>query len=100
MSTLTTNLTDCSPSATLAAGQTCKLRVLFDPASVGAKSATLTVKSTAADVTVALSGTGTQTQLSLAPDSLAFEPQDIDDGPTAALASKVTNTGTEPVTLG
>jgi hypothetical protein len=93
------NVGDCATSATLAAGQTCELRVLFDPASVGAKSATLTVKSNAADVTVALSATGTQTQLSRSPTALSFGSRDIDDGPTAAQTSTVTNTGTEPVTI-
>ena len=71
----------------------------FDPATTGAKSATLTVVSNAADVAVALTGTGTQTELSRSPATLAFGSRDVDDGPTATQTSTVTNTGTEPVTL-
>ena len=56
------------------------MRARFDPAE-GAQSATLTVTSNAAPITVALSGTGTQTQLSLAPATLAFDAADIDGGP-------------------
>ncbi len=90
---------DCTDSTTLAAGATCKLRMRFDPGATGAKSATVTVASNAPDVTVALSGTGTQTAMSRTPVSLSFGSHDIDDGATAAQESTVTNTGTEPVTL-
>src|SRR4051812_40199993 len=66
---------------------------------MGAKAATLTVSSSAADVAIALSGTGIQTALSRDPGSLAFGSQDVDDGPTDVQASTITNTGTEAVTL-
>src|SRR4051794_25204422 len=90
---------DCRDGLPLAPAQTCKLRIQFDPTTVGGKSATLTVNSDSAPVTVDLSGTGTQTQLSLSSNDFAFGKKDIDDGATAAQDSTVTNTGTEPVTL-
>ncbi|HVF77005.1 MAG TPA: choice-of-anchor D domain-containing protein [Solirubrobacteraceae bacterium] len=90
---------DCTAATVLAAGETCALRLRFDPTSTGAKSATLTIASDADDVTVALTGTGTQTALTRSPASLDLGTRDIDDGPTAGQASLVTNSGTEPVTL-
>jgi trimeric autotransporter adhesin len=90
---------DCRDGLPLASGQTCKLRVQFDPATVGAKSATLTVNSDTAPITVDLSGTGIQTQLSRSPASLSFGSKDIDDGATATQTSTVTNSGTEDVTI-
>ena len=97
---LATNVADCSTRSTnLAPGQTCTLRAHFDPSTTGDKTATLTVSSNAAEVTVALTGTGTQTQLSRSPETLAFGDRDIDDGPAAVRTSTVTNSGTEPVSL-
>ena len=96
---LTGQPADCTDTTALAAGETCKLRARFDPSTVGSKAATITVSSNAPDVTVALSGTGIQTELSGTTTSLAFGPQDIDDGPTAAHESTVTNSGTELVAL-
>ncbi|HEX8206465.1 MAG TPA: choice-of-anchor D domain-containing protein, partial [Solirubrobacteraceae bacterium] len=90
---------DCATGTALAGGQACKVRMQFDPASTGAKAATVTVTSNAADVTVGLSGTGTQTQLTADPDALSFGSRDIDDGPAAEQESVVTNTGSEPVTI-
>ena len=58
------------------------MRARFDPTSTGAKSATLTVTSNAADVTVTLAGTGTQTEMSRIADRVAFGPQDIDEAST------------------
>jgi hypothetical protein len=90
---------DCRDGLALTAGQTCKLRVQFDPSTTGDKSATLTVNSDTAPLAVGLSGTGTQTQLSPSTTTLAFGSKDIDDGATGAQSSTITNTGTEPVTL-
>ncbi|HEX2086726.1 MAG TPA: choice-of-anchor D domain-containing protein, partial [Solirubrobacteraceae bacterium] len=90
---------DCTPATVLAAGQTCAVRVRFDPTSTGAKAGTLTVASNAPPVAVALTGTGTQTQLSRTPASLAFGSRDVDTGPGALQPSAITNTGTEPVSL-
>ncbi|HEV2815179.1 MAG TPA: choice-of-anchor D domain-containing protein, partial [Solirubrobacteraceae bacterium] len=90
---------DCAVATALDAGQTCNLRVRFDPTSTGAKNAMLTVGSNAPTITVALTGTGTQTQLARAPASLDFGARDLDDGPAALQTSTITNTGSESVTL-
>ena len=90
---------DCTTATTLSSGATCLLRALHDPAATGAKTATLTVASDSAPISVALSGTGTQTGLSAAPAKLSFGPRDKAAGPTATQTSTVTNVGSEPVTL-
>ncbi len=90
---------DCAATTTLAAGATCALRFAFDPASTGAKAATLTVASGAGPLTVALSGTGVQTELTPSPTALAFGPRDVDDGPGAVETATITNTGTQTVTM-
>jgi DNA-binding beta-propeller fold protein YncE len=95
---LTGTAADCSTVTTLTAGQTCTVRVVFDPLSIGAKTATLSIASNATPLTVALSGTGIQTELSRAPATLDFGARDIDEGP-ATLTSTVTNSGSEPITL-
>jgi hypothetical protein len=89
---------DCAVATSLTAGQTCTIRVAFDPATTSAKSATVTVASNAPAITVALSGTGTQTELS-GPAGLTFGSRDVDDGPTSAQTATLTNSGTEPLTL-
>lgn len=96
---LTGDAGDCTTTTTLTAGLTCEVRVRFDPTATGAQAATLTIASGAADRAIALTGTGTQTGLTAAPDTLAFGSLDIDDAPTAGQTSTVTNTGTEPVDL-
>src|SRR5207249_4834869 len=65
----------------------------------GAKSGSVTVHSNAADVSVAVDGTGIQTELSRSPTTFSFGSKDIDDGPTSAQESTVTNTGSEDVTI-
>ncbi len=96
---LTGNAGDCTTTTTLAATETCDVRVRFDPTTTGAKAATLTIASNTPDHTVALTGTGTQTELTRSPDTLDFGSLDIDDGPTAGQNTTVTNSGTQPVTL-
>ena len=90
---------DCTADTTLAAGETCDVRVRFDPSSVGAKAATLTVTSNTPEHTVALTGTGILTQLTSGPEALPFGSIDIDDGPAVSQTSTLTNSGTEPITL-
>ncbi|HEX8120887.1 MAG TPA: choice-of-anchor D domain-containing protein [Solirubrobacteraceae bacterium] len=90
---------DCAAGTPLAAGDSCVVRLQFDPSTVGGKGATLTITSNAPPVTVALSGTGIQTQLSTTPVALAFGARDIDDGPTTAQSATITNTGTQTVSL-
>ena len=50
---------DCAVGTALSAGDTCSVRVRFDPASVGAKSATVAVSSDGGTLDIPLSGTGT-----------------------------------------
>jgi hypothetical protein len=57
---LTGQAPDCSSTTSLGAGETCDVRIRFDPTSVGDKTATLTVSSGAADIAIALTGTGAQ----------------------------------------
>jgi hypothetical protein len=89
---------DCT--TTLTKDQHCDVDITFDPSTTGPASATLTVRSNAADVVVNLTGTGTQTSLSTSPDSLSFDPRELDAGASAAQTVKVKNTGTETVTPG
>jgi DNA-binding beta-propeller fold protein YncE len=97
---LTGGAGDCVAAATLAAGSTCAVRVRFDPSTVGAKTATLTVASNAAPVAIGATGSGIQTQLSVAPATQAFPSRDVGGGASAVQSSTLANTGTEPVTLG
>jgi DNA-binding beta-propeller fold protein YncE len=96
---LTGNPGDCGTATHLAAGQSCAVRIRFDPVTTGVKLATLTVTSNADAVTIGLSGAGTQTELSRSPATLAFAARDVDDGPSAEQTSTITNTGSETVTL-
>jgi len=65
LSGVTTSSTEFAPSTTcaasLGAGASCTVDVSFTPAAAGARTGTLTVSSSAAPLTVALSGTGTGT---------------------------------------
>jgi hypothetical protein len=96
---LTGDSADCSNGGSLSAGQTCKVRVRFDPASTGAKSAQVTIISNAPGVTIALSGRGIQTSLSRDPSALDFGSHQVGSGSTPIQQATVTNTGTQPVTL-
>ena len=51
---------DCTTGTLLGAGESCGVRVVFDPTSPGPKSATVTVRSNAPDIAIALDGTGTR----------------------------------------
>ena len=73
---------DCRPGTVIAVSSSCTVRVRFDPPTTGAKAATLTIESDAADLEVELSGTGIQTLLSSTPASHDFGSRDVDDGPT------------------
>src|SRR5699024_2688127 len=88
---------DCVAGMVLAPFDHCTARATFHPPTTGAKSASLTVHSDAADVTIALSGRGTQTAWSRDKASLSFGNQDIDDDATATQDVTVTNDGTEAI---
>jgi hypothetical protein len=89
----------CTTTTTLPAGEACDVRVQFDPSTTGAKSATLTIDSDAPSMSIALTGMGTQTELTGDPATLAFSSRDIDNGASDSQTSTITNSGSEPVTL-
>jgi nucleoid-associated protein YgaU len=89
---------DCTSGTVLHGGETCSLRIQFDPSSVGSKSGTVTAHTSAGDVSVALDGSGIQTAISADPTAIDFGLQDVASN-SAVRESTVTNTGTEPVTL-
>jgi hypothetical protein len=93
--------TDCAAGTTLAANATCRVRVRFDPEATRAHAATVNVdaEAPAADLTVALTGTGIQTQLSRSAFVLEFGAHDVDLGPTRPDAATITNTGSEPIAI-
>jgi hypothetical protein len=97
---LTGNGDDCAASTVLAAGDTCKVRITFDPVTTGSKFGTLTIDSNEVpDLTTSLSGFGAQTQLTRSPASLSFGNKDIDDGATALQTATITNSGTDTVSI-
>jgi hypothetical protein len=82
---------------TLTKGSTHTVQVSFDPSTTGAKSANLTIQSDDSDestVDVSLSGTGIDQEIVVAPGSLSFGSQDVDEGPTVAQTVVITNEGT------
>src|SRR5439155_1764584 len=96
----TGNADDCFSGRTLLhAGDTCKLRLRFDPTTTGPGTGTATVNSDTAPVAVALSGTGIPTDLSRSAGSISAGSQDVDDGPPTPQEATITNTGTEDVTI-
>ncbi len=64
---------DCTTTTRLTAGRTCVVRVTFDPSAIGERTATLTVSSDAADVTVTLTGTGTESRKPTTTDDVPGE---------------------------
>ena len=96
---LVSGANECVTGTVLTDGQACIVRAAFDPSAIGGRAATVTIDSNAPDETIGLSGTGTQTELTASPDSLAFGSHDVDEGATATQTSTITNTGTEPVDL-
>ena len=78
--------TDCTGLTTLNAGDTCEVRVRFDPASQGAKTATYTLESQAPDEVVTATGTGTFRDLTASPATVPFGYHDVDAGPDRAAA--------------
>ena len=79
----------------IAAGAHCAINVVFDPASVGPATATLSViaGNGAGTKTVALSGTGIVPTYTVSPSSLAFG-NEVTNVASAPMSVTVTNTGT------
>jgi Abnormal spindle-like microcephaly-assoc'd, ASPM-SPD-2-Hydin/Protein of unknown function (DUF1573) len=88
-----------SAPSTLNASQTEPLTVKFNPVTTGPCSGTLTVVSNAngSPLKIALSGTGVQAGLSVAPSSFDFGS--VVDGQTKSQAVSLTNTGSAPLTI-
>jgi hypothetical protein len=90
---------DCANGRTLNAGDTCRVRVRFDPSSTGDKSGSVSVTSNAAEVTIPLSGKGIQTDLARDPTALDFGTLNVGAPASAAKESTLTNDGTQPIAL-
>ncbi len=88
--------------AVLAPSASRTLQVTFDPTSLGAKSATITITSDDPDepsVVVNLGGTGVMPEITVAPLALAFGSQGTAAGATASQAVTITNDGTSTLTI-
>lgn len=90
----------CSVAGPMSAATTCSVQVTFDPSSTGTISAILRIPSdgTSAPHDVALTGTGTVPDGSVAPATIAFGTRAIAAGPSAATTVTFTSTGGSPVT--
>src|SRR5207302_953574 len=85
---------------TLAAGANCNVGLKFQPASTGAKSASLSVADDAAGSpqSVSLAGTGIAPAVTLAPTNLAFGTQRVST-PSPVQTVTLTNSGTAPLAI-
>ena len=94
-----TNACPLAPS-TLAAGASCTISVTFGPTAAGARSASLSVAddATGSPHTVALSGTGTVSGVTLTPGSLTFGNQLVGTS-SAAQSSTLLNSGNAPLVI-
>ena len=77
----------------LAPGSTRQYGIAFDPTSAGAKNASVTITTDAGDTSVALSGTGTDAQLTVEPSTLSHGSQDPSAGATPPLYFAIQNFG-------
>jgi lysophospholipase L1-like esterase len=89
--------------ATLPAGSSCTISVLFTPSAGGARSAAVTIADDASDSpqSLALTGTGAQPApaVSLTPTSLAFGSQRVATT-SGTLSVTLTDSGNAPLTIG
>jgi hypothetical protein len=91
---------DCSNRGGLFPGDSCNVRVTFDPSAASSPPSvehdTVTVNAGSDSVSISLDGTGTFRQLTPSPD-IDFGQQSIGAGATAARTATFTNSGTGPV---
>lgn len=95
-------ITNAPATAPLTGGASREVAIVFDPSTLGAKSATLEVTTddlVSPTLIIALSGLGGEQDIDAAPASLSFGGQDIDGGPSAPLAVAISNTGTAPLAI-
>jgi len=94
-------VTGNSCSTALNYNASCTIGVAFTPAATGARNATLNIASNASNgvQTVALTGTGTAPNLSVAPGSLGFGNQLLNSASTVRTLT-LTNSGTAPLNIG
>src|SRR5437899_1529350 len=92
--------TDCRTQTTLAAGANCNVGLKFQPASTGARSASLSVADDAAGSpqSVSLAGTGIAPAVTLAPANLAFGTQRVSTTSPVQTVT-LTNSGTAPLSI-
>jgi hypothetical protein len=78
------------------AGSSCTVTTTYDPTSVGANAATITVASNASSGgnTIDLSGSGIESVFDASPVTVTFGDQPINFGPTASQGVLITNNGT------
>jgi Abnormal spindle-like microcephaly-assoc'd, ASPM-SPD-2-Hydin len=88
-----------SGAVTLAAGQSLALAVTFTPSATGSATGSLTVTSNASNspVTISLSGTGIQPQISVTPASASFG--NVTTGVTNTQTITISNPGTANLTV-
>src|SRR6202789_2002487 len=88
-----------NPSGTIAVGQSSTIQIQFAPTSGGAITGSLTVLSDASNspLAIAITGTGTQTGLTLAPSALTFG--NVVVGQSGTQSVKLTNSGTSNLTI-
>lgn len=90
---------DACSGETLEPGEECEAEVGFEPQADGVLSALLVVPGDAPSATVALDGTGTVPQFSVAPGAADFGEVEVGER-SAARELTVTNIGTGPMTIG
>ncbi|MCH8333667.1 choice-of-anchor D domain-containing protein, partial [Candidatus Sumerlaeota bacterium] len=86
--------------STLLFGSSRTVGIVFDPSTIGVKSAELTVTSddpAGSSAGVPLTGTGIEEQIVVSPLSLDFGEHDLDDGPAAGMDVAIANNATFPL---
>ena len=94
-----TAVSSCPPAnAAIAAGQSCTILITFTPLAIGVRAGTLSVANSASTLplTVSLTGTGIQSQLTVTPAALNFGS--IAVGSSSSLPLTLTNIGTAALT--
>ncbi|MEA2462013.1 MAG: trimeric autotransporter adhesin, partial [Actinomycetota bacterium] len=91
---------DCDGATALAPTDSCALHATFDPTDRGTRDGTVTVKSTAPDVVIDLTGEGIDTELTPDDTDLTFADREVDaPGASDPQTVTITNSGTETVDI-